>query len=224
MAPPRYAPYVPRMRPASRTPMECSRCRAICWREPSPHTCAGERAVVSLAPAVLVVSAGERAVVSLAPAVPVASAQPERSLCWQRLPCSAAAAFRSASVCTVQKLMDLSTVALDQLVAESSALRSCKSLLECLRSEPFDRSLFLQRLMAAPRLGRGISVHDALRVTQEGGSALPRPRESLRALADAKRDGRDVTSLLDSVVDLRAGCAIAESTGRTYDSLMNQVR
>ena len=118
MAPPRYAPYVPRMRPASRTPMECSRCRAICWREPSPHTCAGERAVVSLAPAVLVASAGERAVVSLAPAVPVASAQPERSLCWQRLPRSAAAALRSASVCTIQELMDLSTVALDQLVAE----------------------------------------------------------------------------------------------------------
>ena len=57
-----------------------------------------------------------------------------------------------------RRLVLLSEAAIGQLIAESSALRSCKVLLECLRSEPFDRSPFLQMLLVVPRTDRDISV------------------------------------------------------------------
>ena len=206
MAPPRYAPYVPRARPQTRPGVDYGRRYSPAWREPSPNVCSSERATVSLAP--------------FCPA----PAQSERLLCWQRVPHSAIAALRSAGVASVEDLVRLSGTEFHGLVAETPPLRSCKPLLECLRREPFDRSLFLQRLMVAPRTDRDISVHDALRLESAMATALPRPRESLRALSNAKREGRDVASILDNVIDQRAGCAIAESTGRTYDSHLNQVR
>ena len=110
-----------------------------------------------------------------------------------------------------EDLLASSATGVDEFSERSPVVKSYKYLLESLRKEPFDPSPFLQRVLAAPRGTGGATVHEALAID----GSLSQPRHTLRVLACAKRDGRNVAALLEGVVDQRAGCVVAESSGRT---------
>ena len=168
--------------------------------------------------------ADKRPVEALVPSYATSSNASSREACWSRLPANAATALHSAGIDSPRNLADLEAGAYQAALADSATLRACQPLLEALRWDPFDPARFLQKLMVAPRSGYGVTVHDALLAGHRASGAMPPPRDSLRALALAKHEGRSVAAILDGVIDRRAGCAIAESTGHTYDSHLNQVR
>ena len=98
------------------------------------------------------------------------------------------------------------------------------SVLACFQTHDFDSILFLHRLMGAPRHSSCLSVHDALGAIGDSCTRRPVPTQTLGLLTRAKASGQDINSILDSVVDSRAGPAVTESTARTYHSHLNQIR
>ena len=155
----------------------------------------------------------------------VVNATSLRSACWERLPLTIVKSLtEEGRIFNVVQLVQLSESSFNVLVGSSYNLCAHRQLLGSLRTEPFDQALFLQNLMATKRPPAAATVHECLGVP---GAALtscrPAPRDTLRALEQAKTEGKSVADILDGVVDRRAGCAISDSTGLTYRSHLNHI-
>jgi hypothetical protein len=152
---------------------------------------------------------------------PGSTAQGSRELAWLRLPNALASKLASVGVTRPADLLALSQQQFSSLTGRSIELTEHRQLIECFRLNPFDYTRFLQKLMKAPR-GDASSVLTAL-----GGASASTPSvpsQSLRLLSAARQEGVDIHAVLDGISDSRAGCAVAQSTGKTYDSHLNQVR
>ena len=145
---------------------------------------------------------------------------------FQRLPMAVRRDLRAvAEVDTVEALLALSFSDFYQATQQSSLLQQWCTTLSMLRVQPFDESLFLQKMLAAPRCDGGVSVHEVLGVTSSHSARTgPPPRFCIAALEQAAATGADVPSILEGVADRRAGVSIAHGTGVTYDSHLNQIR
>ena len=150
------------------------------------------------------------------------AAPPGLQSAWERLPPSVKSALAGLGVTSVMALKDMPWVRFLEVIEQESVAPFWRALV-ALQAEPFDFSLFLQRLMTTPRAPTVASVNDALGLPTSRFSR-PSPSDSLAALSSARQAGRDVGAILDCVLDSRTGSSIADSTATRYASHLSQIR